>query len=104
MNFHKYSQKIIYLAAIVWAISAFFKLMSLKYLYIFFGAIVLYVGIQNMIILNLGIKRGQIPEKIVHYQNRLGEKNGILFYAVFSVLMFILFGVIIIFSALHMSV
>ena len=99
MNFHKYSQKFVILAALVWAVLAFFRLIPLRYIYVYFGAIVLYLGIQNMIILNLAVRQNKLPEKIKHYQERFGEKNGVIFYALFSVLMFIIFGIIIIISA-----
>ncbi len=104
MNFHKYSQKFILLAVVVWAIIAFLNLLPLRYIYVYFGAIVLYLGIQNMIILNLSLKQDELPDKIKHFQEKFGDKNGIIFYAVFSVLMFIIFGLIIIFSAFQIAV
>lgn len=103
MNFHKISQKIILLAALIWAVIAFFQLIPLRYIYVYFGALVLYIGLQNMIILNLGVKKGEIPAKITHYQERFGEKNGVIFYALFSIVMFIVFGIIIIVSAFQIA-
>lgn len=99
MNFHKISQKFILLAALIWAIIAFFRLIELRYIYVYFGILVLYIGIQNIIILNLGVRKGEIPAKITHYQERFGEKNGIIFYALFSIVLFLVLGIIIIYSA-----
>ena len=104
MNFHKISQKFILLAALIWSIIAFFRLIELRYIYVYFGILVLYIGIQNIIILNLGVKKGEIPAKITHYQEKFGEKNGIIFYALFSIVLFLVFGAIIIYSALKIPV
>jgi len=100
MNFHKYSQKVIILAAVIWAILAVCTRMGilalpLSVLYIYFGAIICYLGIQNLIILNISAKKGIDHEKIKQYDERFGKKYGLIYYVIISVLFFIIFGIIV---------
>ena len=101
MNFHKYSQKITIIAAVVWfvlALCARFGVLplTLSFLYIYFGALVCALGLQNLIILNIAARNNSLPDKIKHYEERFGTKYGLIYYVVLSVLSFLIIGIIVI--------
>lgn len=100
MRFQKISQKIILILAAVWVLLLFFPSVELGYRYIYIGLLIFYLGIQNIILLNLGQRTGQPPDKLVMYQERLGVKNGLIRYASFAAL-YIIIGLVIAYSGYY---
>lgn len=98
MNFQKISQKIVIGLALLWVILQLMFTMPLRVSYMYFGGLILYLGVQNMIILNLGLKNGQVPEKMKLYYQRYGTQKGTIYYGIFSVLIYILLGLGIIYA------
>ncbi len=96
-KFHKISQRIILILAAIWVLLLFFKGIELGYRYIYIGLLILYVGVQNIILLNLGQRAGEMPDKLLMYQERLGERKGLIRYAVVAA-GFILIGLVMAYS------
>lgn len=100
MNFQKISQKIVIALALLWVVLLLVPSIPLGYRYIYVGALIFYLGVQNIILLNLGLKSGKMPDKLVMYQERLGEKAGAMRYGLFA-FCYILFGALVIFSGFN---
>lgn len=81
-QFHKISKRIFYFLAALWFVLLIIPSINLGYRYIFAGILVCYLGVQNIILLNLGQRSGEMPDKLVMYQERLGERKGLIRYAV----------------------
>ena len=101
MNFQKYTQKLIMLLGLLWFIVALCTRLgvlniSLSTLYITFGGLVCLLGIQNLIALNVAAKNNTVPAKVTYYEKRFGKKYGLVYYAILSVGVYILFGALII--------
>ena len=96
-KYHKISQRIIIILAAIWVVLLFFDNIELGYRYIYFGLLIFYLGVQNIILLNLGQRTGEIPDKVLMYQKRLGERKGLQRYALIAAA-FVLLGLVMAFS------
>ena len=96
-KYHKISQRIILILAAIWFLLLPFKGIELGYRYIYVGLLIFYVGVQNIILLNLGQRSGEMPDKLLMYQERLGAQKGLIRYAVVAAA-FILIGLVIAYS------
>lgn len=97
MKYHKVSQRIIIILVVIWVLLLFVPTIELGYRYIYLGLLVFYLGVQNIILLNLGQRTGQPPEKLVMYQERLGMQKGLIRYAVFAAI-YLIIGLIFAYS------
>lgn len=93
-RYQKISSRITILLAFMWL----FLPMEVGYKYMCFGALVLYIGIQNMILLIWGQRIGQMPMKIHFLAEKHGNDKAMLIFVLFFVLFFILMGLGIIYS------
>ena len=97
-QFHKISKRIFYILAAIWVLLLLLvPSIELGYRYISFGLLVCYLGVQNIILLNLGQRSGEMPDKLLMYQERLGARKGLLCYASVAAAL-ILIGLLIIYG------
>ena len=93
-RYQKISSKIIIALAVIWI----FLPLDLGYRYMFFGAIVTYMGIQNFILILWGKRTGQMPSKIQHLVNKHGTDKAELIFGLFFILFFLLMGIGVVYS------
>lgn len=98
-RFQKYSARVLLILALLWL----FLPMDAGYKYIYLGALILYVGVQNLVFLNIGQRSGKMPPKIAHLIERHGNEKGMMIYALLFVLFFILAGIGTIYSGVQMQ-
>ena len=96
-KFQKISQKVVIALAILWVLLLAIPSIPLGYRYIYVGALIFYLGIQNILLLNIGQRTGVMPDKLLMYQQRLGERSGVVRYGVVA-FFYIVFGVLIIYG------
>lgn len=84
------------LAAIGWLLLAAFHLLSTEGLLIYLGVMTIGIGIRNLVILNVSYKTNVVHEKIQSYINRYGIKKGLIYYGILMILLYIIFGLVLI--------
>jgi len=93
-RYQKISSRIIIALAVLWVLLP----MDLGYKYMFFGAIITYMGIQNAILFLWGKRIGQMPNKIQLLITKHGVDKAELMYGLFFILFFLFVGVTVIYS------
>ena len=96
-QFYKISKRVFYFLMALWALLLLVPSIELAYRYISFGLLVCYLGVQNIILLNLGQRSGEMPDKLMMYQEQLGERKGLIRYAVVAAAL-ILIGLLIVYG------
>lgn len=94
-QFQKLSSRIILLMCAAWAVVTFGGIISTGQSYFFIGLISAWLGVQNIILLNLGQRSGTMPNKLAHHVKQHGEKSGIMHYVVINVLLYLIIGVVV---------
>ncbi len=94
-KFQKLSSRAILLMAALWAVLTFGGAITVGQSYFFIGLISTWLGVQNIILLNMGQKTGKMPNKIVHHIERHGERSGVLRYIVINILLYLVIGMIV---------
>ncbi len=94
-KFQKLSSRLILLMAALWAVLTFGGIITVGQSYFLIGLISTWLGIQNIILLNMGQKSGKMPNKIVHHIERHGERSGIIHYVIINILLYLVIGVVV---------
>lgn len=94
-KFQKYSSRAIMVMALLWAVLTFSGTLSTGQSYFFIGFISTYLGVQNIILLNMGQRCGKMPNKIAYQIEHHGERAGILRYVCINILLYLLIGVVV---------
>lgn len=93
-KFQKISSKIIMGLSAVWLVLTATHSISVGQSYMFLGALGVYLGIQNIILLNMAQKTGELPRKIAVLVEAHGHDRGIKQYVIVNILIFIIVGAI----------
>ena len=101
-QFQKFSSRLILLMCAVWAVVTFGGMIPTGLSYFFIGLISTWLGIQNIILLNLGQRSGKMPNKIAYQIQRHGERKGLLNYVFINVLLYLCIGIIAIVASIPM--
>lgn len=96
MNYEKITKSIFYLGIICWLILAAFRLVPYDTLYVLLGALVLFLAVKNIVILFQSMKGNEMHVKIRELVSRMGYRNGIIYYAIFMIGIFLLIGVLLV--------
>ena len=94
-KFQTLSSRIILLLCALWAVLTFSGMLPVGHSYFLLGLISTWLGIQNIILLNLGQKTGTMPNKLAHHVKNHGERGGIIRYVIINVLIYLLIGVVV---------
>ncbi len=94
-KFQKLSSRAILLMCALWAVLTFGGIITAGLSYFLIGLISAWLGVQNIILLNLGQKTGTMPNKLAHHVKHHGEKSGIMRYVIINVLLYLLIGIVV---------
>ena len=94
-KFQKTSSKIVIALAFVWAALTFSNSIPVGASYMMIGALAAYIGIQNIILLNWGLKIGKMTNKITYQIELHGHKKGIKNYVLVNVLLYLSIGIVV---------
>lgn len=100
MNVDKWSRWVFIIGIVLWTIAALLNLLPLPKLYALLGILVIYLGIKNFILVVIGLRRGQLHEKINTLVEKYGVRKGVSVYVVFFVAVYILIGMLLIVAGL----
>lgn len=94
-KFQSISSKVVIALALVWAALTFTKSIPTGLSYMIFGGIAAYIGIQNIILLNWGLKIGRMSTKITYQIEQHGHDRGIKNFVGFNILAYLILGIIV---------
>lgn len=94
-KFQKFSSKVVIFLAFAWAALTFSNMIPVGISYMIIGALAAYIGIQNIILLNWGLKIGKMPNKISYQIELHGHKKGIKNFVIFNVLLYLIIGIVV---------
>lgn len=94
-KFQKNSSKIVIALAFVWAALSFTGMIPVGASYMIIGGLAAYIGIQNIILLNWGLKIGKMPNKIAYQIEQHGHSKGIKHYVVINILLYLIIGIVV---------
>lgn len=94
-KFQKYSSRAIIALALIWFVLVLSGKLTTGMSYFGIGIISTYLGIQNIILLNLGQRSGKMPNKIAYQIKQHGERGGILRYVIINILLYLIIGIIV---------
>lgn len=94
-KFQKISSKVVIVLALIWALLTFTSMIPVGISYIFIGALAAYIGVQNIILLNWGLKIGKMPNKIAYQIEQNGHEKGIKNFVIVNVLLYLIIGIIV---------
>lgn len=94
-KFQKISSKTVIALALVWAALTFTGKIPTGISYMMIGALAAYIGIQNIILLNWGLKIGKMCNKITFQIEHHGHEKGIKNFVVINILMYLLIGIVV---------
>ncbi|MBR4944075.1 MAG: hypothetical protein IKZ26_01515 [Peptococcaceae bacterium] len=94
-KFQKYSSRVILLMSTAWAVLTFGGMLTSGQSYFLIGLISAYLGVQNIILLNLGQRSGTMPNKLLYHVEHHGERAGIIRYVIINVLLYLIIGVVV---------
>lgn len=92
MNIERLSQYGFILAIAIWVVCAAFNLLTLSQLYLYLGVAAVFLGVKNMVLLNLSQRSGRPHPKMDALMMRYGKQRGILYFALFFIVLFLLIG------------
>ena len=98
-KFQKFSSRIVIGLALVWAALTFTHMIPVKISYMIIGGLAAYIGVQNIILLNWGLKIGKMPNKISYQIEQHGHNKGIRNFVVVNVLLYLIIGIVVVVSA-----
>lgn len=101
-KFQKYSSRLVMISALIWILLVFSKQLTIGQSYFIIGVLFTYIGIQNILLLNIGQRTGNLTNKITHYIQHHGEQKGILMYVCINILLFLCIGIITMVSSFSM--
>lgn len=88
----KFFKPLFLLAAVVWIALAATHTLNNNQLFVYLGCLSILIGLRNILILNVSYRTNQFHEKIQNYIERYGFRQGIIRYAIFMVLIYLIFG------------
>lgn len=94
-KFQKYSSTIVIVLALIWAALSFTRMIPIGMSYMIIGALAAYIGVQNIILLNWGLKIGKMPNKITYQIEQHGHNKGIRNFVVINVLLYLIIGIVV---------
>ena len=94
-KFQRTSSKIVITLALIWAALTFTSSIPVGWSYIIIGFLAAYIGIQNIILLNWGLKIGKMPNKITYIIEQHGHNKGIRNYVVVNILLYLILGIVV---------
>ncbi|MBQ2776594.1 MAG: hypothetical protein IJF50_03755 [Peptococcaceae bacterium] len=94
-KFQKISSKVVIALALVWAALTFTSSIPVGVSYMAIGALAAYIGIQNIILLNWGLKIGKMPNKITYQIEQHGHNKGIKNFVAINVLLYLIVGIVV---------
>ncbi len=94
-KFQKISSRVVIVLAFVWAALSFSGMIPVGVSYMVIGGLAAYIGIQNIILLNWGLKIGKMPTKITYQIEQHGHNKGIKNYVVINVLLYLIIGIVV---------
>ena len=77
-KFQTLSSRAVLLMCAVWAVLTFGGMLTNGQSYFFLGLISAWLGVQNIILLNMGQKTGEMPDKLAYHVKQKGERGGII--------------------------
>ena len=101
-KFQKFSSRIVIGLALVWAVLTFSNMIPVNVSYMIIGGLATYIGVQNIILLNWGLKIGKMPNKITYQIEQHGHNKGIRNFVVVNVLLYLIIGIVVMVSAAMM--
>ncbi len=96
MQFEKITKMILYLGIAFWLILAAFRLVSYETLYTILGVLVLFLAGKNIYLLYQSRDGVNMHIKVQECVNRMGYRNGIIYYVTFMIGIFLLVGVLLV--------
>lgn len=103
MNVEKWSRWLFIIGIVLWTIAALFRLLPLPTLYILLGLLVCYLGIKNIVLVYIGLKKDHVHEKIQPLVDKYGIRKGVTIYMVFFAALYILIGLLLIAASFVVS-
>lgn len=94
-KFQKISSKIVIALALVWAALTFTGMIPTGTSYMMIGALAAYIGIQNIILLNWGLKIGRMCNKITFQIEHHGHEKGIKNFVAINILLYLIIGIVV---------
>ena len=101
-KFQKFSSRAVIILALVWAVLTFGGMIPANVSYMIIGGLAAYIGVQNIILLNWGLKIGQMPNKITYQIEQHGHNKGIRNFVVINVLLYLIIGIVVMVCAAMM--
>lgn len=92
MDIEKWTKGVFYIGVIIWLGLAVFHVVSQPMLYLILGVLILVVGLKNAVLLYRAGCGGEVHVKIWTLMDRMGDRNGLLYYATFMVALVLLGG------------
>jgi hypothetical protein len=94
-KFQTFSSRAVLLMCAVWAVLTFGGMLTNGQSYFFLGLISAWLGVQNIILLNMGQKTGEMPDKLAYHVKQKGERGGIIRYVIINILLYLLIGIVV---------
>ena len=94
-KFQTLSSRAVLLMCAVWAVLTFGGMLTNGQSYFFLGLISAWLGVQNIILLNMGQKTGEMPDKLAYHVKQKGERGGIIRYVIINILLYLLIGIVV---------
>lgn len=94
MQFEKITKIILYLGIAIWLVLAAFHLASYETLYALLGVLVLLLAGKNIYFLYQSRNGTDMHIKIQECVNRMGYRNGIIYYVTFMIGVFLIVGIL----------
>lgn len=94
-KFQQISSKAVIVLALVWAVLTFSGMIPEGISYMIIGGLAAYIGIQNIILLNWGLKIGKMPNKITYQIEQHGHNKGIKNFVVVNILLYLIIGIVV---------
>jgi len=94
-KFQKISSRVVIVLALIWAAVTFTGMIPTGLSYMIIGALAAYIGIQNIILLNWGLKIGKMPNKITYQIEQHGHDKGIKNFAFINILLYLIIGLVV---------
>ena len=94
-KFQKISSRIIIALAFVWAALTFSNMIPVGASYMLIGILAAYIGIQNIILLNWGLKIGKMTNKITYQIELHGHHKGIRNFVFVNIILYLSIGLVV---------
>ena len=94
-KFQKFSSRIVIALAFVWAALTFTHMIPVGVSYMIIGALAAYIGVQNIILLNWGLKIGKMTNKITYQIELHGHDKGIKNFVFVNIILYLSIGLVV---------